>query len=123
MIALYPGAFKPPHKGHFEVVQRLLKGTHNGKVYNISNYDQVGKDVLLGKSDSVQQINKVIVFIGGGERNGITANESKQIWDIYKKYLDNVEVVVGGTNPMMAAKDYAKASPDSSFYAVTGIRS
>jgi cytidyltransferase-like protein len=24
-IALFPGAFKPPHKGHFDVVQKLLK--------------------------------------------------------------------------------------------------
>ena len=23
-IALFPGAFKPPHKGHFEVVKQLL---------------------------------------------------------------------------------------------------
>ena len=33
MIALYPGAFKPPHRGHFEVVKSLLNGTHNGQVY------------------------------------------------------------------------------------------
>ena len=32
--ALYPGGFKPPHRGHFEVVKKLLSGTHNGKVYN-----------------------------------------------------------------------------------------
>ncbi len=24
-IAIFPGAFKPPHKGHFEVVKKLLK--------------------------------------------------------------------------------------------------
>ena len=32
MIALYPGAFKPPHRGHFEVVKSLLQGNHGGKV-------------------------------------------------------------------------------------------
>ena len=26
-IALYPGAFKPPHKGHFDVVKKLLEIT------------------------------------------------------------------------------------------------
>ena len=36
--ALYPGAYKPPHRGHFEVVKRLLNGSHKGKVY-----DKIGR--------------------------------------------------------------------------------
>ena len=46
MIALYPGAFKPPHRGHFEVVKRLLKGTHSGKPYTLDNYKDIGNDAL-----------------------------------------------------------------------------
>ena len=122
MIALYPGAFKPPHRGHFEVVKRLLNGTHNGKLYSADTYKDVGTSALAGDKDKVKQINKVLVFIGGGERNGISKKESKAIWDIYKKYLPGVEIMDGQKNPMFASKDYAKANPDQEFYAIAGIR-
>ena len=121
--ALYPGAYKPPHRGHFEVVKKLLNGSHKGKVYNLSNYKEVGVDALREDDTVVEPIRKVVVFIGGGERNGITAKESKAVWDIYAKHLPGVEVIIGEKNPMMAAKEYAKANPDEHFYAVTGIRS
>ena len=85
MIALYPGAFKPPHRGHFEVVKRLLKGNHGGHVYSIDNYQDVGTKALSGKEGKVEKINKVIVFPGGGERNGITKGEATAIWQMYAK--------------------------------------
>ena len=121
--ALYPGAYKPPHRGHFEVVKRLLNGSHKGKVYDISNYKEIGIDTLREEDRSVEPIRKVVVFIGGGERNGITPKESKVVWDIYSKHLPGLEVVLGKNNPMLAAKDYAKERPKEHFYAVTGIRS
>jgi len=123
MIALYPGAFKPPHRGHFEVVKSLLNGTHNGQVYTKDNYKDAGASSLSGKKSIVDKINKVIVFPGGGERNGITKGESIAIWKIYSKYLPGIEVVDGEKNPMFAAKDYAKANTNDNFYAITGIRS
>ena len=49
MIALYPGAFKPPHRGHFEVVKSLLNGSHGGQVYNKDNYKDAGTSSLSGK--------------------------------------------------------------------------
>tara|TARA_B100001093_G_scaffold513369_1_gene585159 strand:+ start:221 stop:1894 length:1674 start_codon:yes stop_codon:yes gene_type:complete len=123
MIALYPGAFKPPHRGHFEVVKSLLNGTHNGQVYTKDNYKDAGSSSLSGKKSIVDKINKVIVFPGGGERNGITKGESIAIWKIYSKYLPGIEVMDGEKNPMFAAKDYAKANTNDNFYAITGIRS
>jgi hypothetical protein len=120
--ALYPGAYKPPHRGHFEVVKKLLNGSHKGKVYNLSNYKEVGIDALREDDTVVEPIRKVVVFIGGGERNGLTAKEAKAVWDIYAKHLPGVEIIIGEKNPMMAAKEYAKANPDEHFYAVTGIR-
>ena len=123
MIALYPGAFKPPHRGHFEVVKSLLNGTHNGQVYTKDNYKDAGASSLSGKKSIVDKINKVIVFPGGGERNGITKGESIAIWKIYSKYLPGIEVIDGEKNPMFAAKEYAKANTDKDFYAITGIRS
>ena len=122
MIALYPGAFKPPHRGHFEVVERLLKGNHGGQIYDKDSSQDAGTKALSGESSKAEKIDKVIVFLGGGERNGITKGESKAIWEIYAKYLGNVEIVDGQKNPMMEAKEYAKAHPDENFYAVTGVR-
>tara|TARA_B110000285_G_scaffold125622_1_gene141656 strand:+ start:1131 stop:2330 length:1200 start_codon:yes stop_codon:yes gene_type:complete len=121
--ALYPGAYKPPHKGHFEVVERLLSGAHKGKVYNIGNYKEVGAQTLGEDNIKVEPINKVVILIGGKDRNGITPEQSKVVWNIYAQYLKNVEVIIGDKNPMVAAKDYAKANPNEKFYAVTGIRS
>jgi nicotinamide mononucleotide adenylyltransferase len=55
-ICYYPGGFKPPHEGHYEVLRDLVSRTY---------------------------ITKVIVLIGHGERDGITKEMSKQIWDLY----------------------------------------
>ena len=122
MIALYPGAFKPPHRGHFEVVKRLLKGNHGGHIYNKDSGAEAGAKALAGQKGKVEKISKVIVFPGGGERNGITKGESIAIWKIYAKYLPGIEVLDGEKNPMFAAKDYAAANEGEQFYAVTGIR-
>lgn len=121
-IALYPGAFKPPHRGHFEVVQGLLKGNHGGHTYTKDSGADAGAKALAGQPSKVDKITKVVIFLGGGERNGITKEESKAIWEIYAKYLGNIEIVDGQKNPMMEAKEYAKAHPDEHFYAVTGVR-
>jgi len=122
MIALYPGAYKPPHKGHFEVVKRLLNGTHKGKVYDIEDYQDAGLKALSPEESTAEKIDKVIIFIGGKDRNGLTAQDAKKVWDIYTKHLSNVEVIIGDNNPMFSAKDYAKANPKESFYAITGVR-
>ena len=122
MIALYPGAFKPPHRGHFEVVKRLLNGSHKGKVYDIEDYQDAGLKALSPEESTAQKIDKVIIFIGGKDRNGLTAQDAKKVWDIYTKHLSNVEVIIGDNNPMFSAKDYAKANPNESFYAITGVR-
>ena len=122
MIALYPGAFKPPHRGHFDVVKDLLSSSHKGKVYDIDNYLDAGEEVLQGKGDKLQPIDKVIIFIGGNTRNGITPEDSERIWNIYKKYLGDIEVVLGEKNPMYASSKYAKERPEDSFYAITGVR-
>jgi len=123
MIALYPGAFKPPHRGHFNVVKSLLDGSYNGSIYDKDNYKEKGAELFSGNSNKKPDINKVIVFVGAGERNGIDKDEALSIWNVYAKYLGNVEISDGGSNPMFAAKDYAQADPETKFVAVTGIRS
>lgn len=122
MIALYPGAYKPPHRGHFNVVKSLLDNTYNGSIYDKDNYKETGIELLKGRSSKKPKIDKVLVFVGAGERNGITKDEAMSIWNIYSKYLGNVEILDGGSNPMFAAKDYAQANPELEFVSVTGIR-
>ncbi len=122
MIALYPGAYKPPHRGHFNVVKSLLDNSYNGSIYTKDNGKEKGSALLSGEPNKKPSIDKVIVFVGAGERNGISKDESMSIWNIYSKYLGNVEILDGGKNPMFAAKDYAQANPDQDFVSVTGIR-
>lgn len=121
MIALYPGAYKPPHKGHFEIVESLLSGIQ-GKVYDLENYKDAGPAVMKKDFDGIFKADKVVVFIGAGERNGITQRQAEEIWNIYKKYLPNVEIIASDKNPMVEARDYAADNPDEEFYAVTGVR-
>ena len=119
---LYPGAFKPPHRGHFEVVKRLLNNTHGGHPYDIDSHKEAGSAALGGKESKADQIDKVYIFIGGGERNGLTKEEAMAVWNIYAKYLPGVVILDGQKNPMFAAKDFAKENPEQQFYAVTGVR-
>ena len=120
--ALYPGGFKPPHRGHFEVVKKLLSNTHGGKLYNFDDREEAGLAALRGEKDKIEKINKVVVFIGAKDRNGISKEISTAIWKIYAKYLGNVEVYSEVPNPMQNASAYAKKRPEDKFYAVTGIR-
>ena len=119
---LYPGAFKPPHRGHFEVVKRLLNNSHGGHPYDIDSHKEAGASALSGKETTADKIDKVYIFIGGGERNGLTKEEAMAVWNIYAKYLPGVVIMDGQKNPMFAAKDFAKEHPEQQFYAVTGVR-
>ena len=56
-IALIPGGFKPPTIGHFALVDEVAKN---------SNFE------------------KVIVLIGHKNRDGVSKEESKEIWDILR---------------------------------------
>ena len=120
--ALYPGGFKPPHRGHFEVVQKLLNNTHGGKIYDKDTAQDVAAQAMSGGSDKVESIDNVVVFVGAVSRNGITKDISTAIWKTYAKYLGNVVIESQAANPMQAASSYAKERPEEKFYAVTGIR-
>ena len=52
-IALYPGGYKPPHIGHYQAAK-----------------------IALGQAD------KVIVFVGPKERDGITQAMSIKLWQL-----------------------------------------
>jgi len=96
-IALFPGGFKPPTVGHFVLVNEIAKN---------SNF------------------NKVIVLIGHKNRDGVSKEESKEVWDIYKKYLpSNVEIKISeNSSPISDVASMIKNNPDTFFYPIVGIR-
>ena len=86
-VALYPGAFKPPHKGHIEVIKQLL--------------DKADKVIVLisnpmGKTRSMPLSGKVI-----------SAEDSAEIWKKYIKGLSKVEIQVSpDPSPVTATMTY-----------------
>ena len=66
-ICYYPGGFKPPHEGHYEALKDLA---------------------------SRPNVTKVIILIGHSERDGITKEMSKQIWDLYFRLQPMSQVTV-----------------------------
>jgi nicotinamide mononucleotide adenylyltransferase len=96
VTALYGGGFKPPTKGHFEVVEKTLRDH--------------------------PEITKFYIVIGSGVRNNITQDESYSIWNIYKQYLPSQVEIVTSQSPLKYIKDYLEENPDIKTYAVLGTR-
>jgi len=79
-IALYPGKFKPPHGGHFDVAKEILNKPN---------------------------VNKLIIFVSPKPHEGISPDQSKAIWEMYKPYLPgNVEIRIGEISPVRSVYDY-----------------
>ena len=99
IVAVYGGGFKPPTKGHFEVVKRAIEEN--------------------------PEIDEFIINIGGKERDGVTPEEAIQIWDIYKQYLPisaNINIKYSNTPPIKATYDYAKNNPNEDVLFILGAR-
>jgi phosphopantetheine adenylyltransferase len=96
IVALYGGGFKPPTKGHFEVVKKTLTDH--------------------------PEIDKFYIVVGSGLRNNISQDESTSIWEIYKKYLPNNVEIVKSQSPLSYIKKYLQDNPDNTTYAVVGTR-
>jgi cytidyltransferase-like protein len=92
-IALFPGAFKPPHKGHFDVIEKLLKAA-----------------------------DQVVVLVSPQTREGVTADESLSVWDLYKPKLNgSVEVKISAdSSPVKEVYDVVKNNPDTNFLVAFG---
>jgi hypothetical protein len=93
-VSLYPGAFKPPHRGHVATILRSIDD----------------------KTD------KVIVFISTKEREDVDVEEAIKVWDLYKSNLPELEKVeiVPTPTPVTAVYDYAKDNPSHDIRAVFG---
>ena len=87
-VAIVPGAFKPPHMGHVDMVEQYT-----------------------------QRADRVIVLISAPTKNGrrlpngreITANDSRQIWNLFV-----------GANPKVEVYESSHASPINAAYEISG---
>jgi hypothetical protein len=82
ITVMIPGGFKPPHEGHL----MLAKG------YN-----------------SMPNVNKVVILITPKERDGITVQDSKSIWNTLLMGIQGIEVrEVTYPSPLTAAYEFVK---------------
>jgi len=84
-IGLYAGAFKPPHKGHFSIVQQLAK-----------------------------EADEIIVFIGHKVREGvveISNQQSEDIWKVYANHINKpIHFVKSPITPIKSLYDWVDAN-------------
>jgi len=96
VTAIYGGGFKPPTKGHFDVVAKA--------------------------SEQNPEIDDILIYVGGGERDGISQGESIQIWELYKKYLPIKTVIEPVNAPIGSILRYAKEHPEEKILWIIGAR-
>lgn len=95
-IAIYPGAFKPPHKGHLEVVQ-----------------------LALSKAD------EVLVLVSKADRDGVQVGQSLKIWEMLLKTIgadaSRVKIQVSKSeSPVKDVYNIVKEFPNVKFIALFG---
>lgn len=95
IVALYPGKFKPPHKGHLEVIKKIMS--------------EIKPD-------------KLIIFISSKVHGGIDANQSEKIWNLYLKNTNytNIEIKIANITPVGEVYDFIENNPDKICYAIYG---
>jgi cytidyltransferase-like protein len=101
-IGIFVGSFKPPHKGHFEMVKSAIKKDklnkvviiisknprylkdiiQNPKNYNISDFENEFKRTFHTKGEAYDYIKSV-----KSKYPSINAETSKKIWTIYLDFL------------------------------------
>jgi ribosomal protein S17E len=93
-IAIYPVAFKPPHKGHFQVVKKL-----------------VDRD----------DISEVVVVVSSKERGGVSLEQSLNIWELYTNILGpKVKVIPAEGSPVYYTLSIIKNNSDQDFVVAFG---
>ena len=107
-VALFGGGFKPPTKGHLEVVNQGIKQN--------------------------PEVSEVKILVGGGERNGFTQDQAVKIWNLYndigfidqsylnnlkkilQKKINNVIILEPSLNDLLSDKIYKLEMFDKTFY-------
>ena len=95
-IALYPGKFKPPHGGHFNVAKQVAENP---------------------------DVDRLIIYVSPHEHEGINATQAAEIWDVYDKYINgNVEVRIADISPVRSVYEFIdnEAVPGQDLHLVLG---
>jgi phosphopantetheine adenylyltransferase len=96
VTALFGGGFKPPTKGHLEVVLKAIQDN--------------------------PEIDQVYIIVGSGVRNGISQEQSVKIWEKYKQFIPKTIEIIEAGSPMSWIKDYLKDHPEDKTYILIGAR-
>ena len=89
ITVLLPGGFKPPHGGHLELAKRYA---------------------------SQPNVSKVEILIGPKEREGITREQSVNVWKTLLAGNPNIEVKsVAEDNPLLAAYKYIETAKPGTY--------
>lgn len=122
-VALFPGAFKPPTKGHFLAVKELATNTFKAAKWDQDERGRITPGTLKsGKAD--ERVDRVQVIISNKPRNGISAEDSLKVWSIYKKYLpNNVDIMISpDQDPIRTAIYMVKDNPETTFFSTVYLR-
>jgi phosphopantetheine adenylyltransferase len=98
VVALFGGGFKPPTKGHLDVVNQGIKQN--------------------------PEISEVKILVGGGERNGFTQDQAIKIWNLYNDigFINKPATIIPVSSPFTYYKNYLKDNPDDKVYVFIGSR-
>jgi hypothetical protein len=86
VTAVYGGEFKPPTKEHFNLVKKTLEDN--------------------------KQIDKVIVYVGDKTEEGITQEQSLQVWSLFKEMLGDKIEIIPSSQPLNDIETYIKDNPN-----------
>ena len=122
-VAIFPGAFKPPTKGHFLAVKELATNTFKAAKWDSDQTGKITPGTLRSKK-AEDKVDTVLVIISNKARNGISAEDSLKVWNIYKKYLpNNVDIIVSpDADPIRTALKMVKQNPDKQFINTVYLR-
>jgi hypothetical protein len=95
-VALFGGGFKPPTKGHLEVVLQGLKEN--------------------------PEVSQVYILVGSGARNGVTQAEAVKIWEMYQKFIPVTSQIIPVQSPFSFFKTYLTDHKDEKVYVFIGAR-
>ena len=122
-VAIFPGAFKPPTKGHFLAVKELATNTFKAAKWDSDQTGKITPGTLRSKK-AEDKVDTVVVIISNKARNGISAEDSLKVWNIYKKYLpNNVDIIISpDADPIRTALKMVKDNPDKQFINTVYLR-
>ena len=92
VVALFGGGFKPPTKGHLEVVQQGLQQN--------------------------PEVTEVKILVGSGKRDGFTQSQSVKIWNFYNDigFISKPATIIPVSSPFSYYKEYLEKNPNDKVY-------